>query len=122
MIDLLKKILFGERDFLPNNQEKKVAPVSKENATDEEEICTEEATTEPQKSEPEIDPEVLAIARKYGPIASGVVIEVSLQELLALIPRQRKRSDAYVGLQKKLMANYGTELRIIKKKGKIENG
>lgn len=123
MIEILERLLYGEMVSCPYRQDTEIAPdVSKESATDEEEFFTEKTVTEPQKSEPEIDPEILAIVGKYGPIANGVVIEVSLQELLALIPKQRRRSDAYASLQKKLLAEYGTELKIITRKGKIENG
>ena len=48
------------------------------------------------------DPELRNLADKYGELISGKQIEVSLQELLKLIPRTRKRSDAYRGLASKL--------------------
>ena len=124
MIDILERMLYGEIESYPYRQDKKeVAPdVSKESATNENKISAEEPTPTPAKSESDIDSEILTLAKKYGPLHNGVVIEISLQELLALIPRQRRRSDAYSSLQKKLMAEYGTELRIIKSKGGKENG
>ena len=64
---------------------------------------------EPQKTVPpnikEVvceDPEFSILAEKFGELKAGKIIEVSLQELLTIIPRKRKRSDAYKGLVTKL--------------------
>ena len=50
----------------------------------------------------DVDPEITLLSREYGPLTNGVKIELSLQEALQLFPRQRKRSDAYKGLIKKV--------------------
>lgn len=60
----------------------------------------------------DIDPEILLLAREYGPLSNGVKIELSLQEALQLFPRQRKRSDAYKGLIKKVKEQFNVELTI----------
>jgi len=48
------------------------------------------------------DPELRTFAEHYGELADGRVIDVPLQELLAIIPRTRRRSDAYKALITKL--------------------
>lgn len=45
-------------------------------------------------------------------LSSGLCIEVSLQELLTICPRERKRTDAYSGLQKFLSEEMGVNLNI----------
>lgn len=64
----------------------------------------------------DIDPEILLLARQYGPLTNGIKIELSLQEALQLFPRQRKRSDAYKGLIKKVKEQFNAELTIGTKK------
>ena len=64
----------------------------------------------------DIDPEILLLARQYGPLTNGVKIELSLQEALQIFPRQRKRSDAYKGLIKKVKEQFNAELTIGTKK------
>ena len=66
----------------------------------------------------DVDPEITLLARKYGPITNGVKIELSLQEALQLFPRQRKRSDAYKSLIKKVKELFNAELTIGTKKKK----
>ena len=65
------------------------------------------------------DPELRILADKYGELVSGKQIEVTLQELLALIPRTRKRSDAYRGLASKL-ERLGVKLNITTNRTKQE--
>lgn len=65
------------------------------------------------------DPELIILAEKYGELVSGKQIEVTLQELLVLIPRTRKRSDAYRGLASKL-ERLGVKLNITTNRTKQE--
>ena len=48
------------------------------------------------------DPELRILTENYGDLVEGRVIKISLQELLRLIPRTRRRSDAYKALKTKL--------------------
>ena len=48
------------------------------------------------------DPELRILTENYGELVEGRVIKISLQELLRLIPRPRRRSDAYKALKTKL--------------------
>lgn len=48
------------------------------------------------------DPEYTVLSMHLGPLETGRTITVSLTELLTILPRQRRRADAYAGLVKKL--------------------
>lgn len=48
------------------------------------------------------DPELALLSEAYGVLEDGKAISVSLQELLMLLPRKRKRRDAYNTLTAKL--------------------
>ena len=58
------------------------------------------------------DPEIEILARVFGPMTEGMVIEVSLQDILRILPRSRRRADAYNGLKKRLEA-LGVQLRVV---------
>ena len=86
----LLRIASEEKNSIPiSREEKNVAPhVIVEDATNCENI--------------ENDPELRVLSEKFGHFYEGMIIEVSLQELLELLPRTRRRSDAYRGLVSKL--------------------
>ena len=110
MLRNLLNALFGDsKENCPNRQAiESVAPDdSKKNAT--------EPTAE--KSPDEIlEEEISLLSKTYGPLTSGVKIELSLQEALQLFPRTRRRSDAYVKLSRKVRDEYGAELIITGKR------
>jgi len=105
-------MLFGDSPSgHPNRQAfESVAPdVNKEIATDKDTLPATEKT---------LEEEILLLARTHGPLASGVRIELSLQEALKLFPRARRRCDAYGKLIRKVCEEYGTELIIKSQKTK----
>ena len=51
-------------------------------------------------------------------LKSGTCIDITLQELLHIIPRRRRRIDAYRGLQRALSERRGVTLRIKSNKTK----
>ena len=51
-------------------------------------------------------------------LKSGTCIDITLQELLQIIPRRRRRIDAYRGLQRALSKRRGVTLRIKSNKTK----
>ena len=51
-------------------------------------------------------------------LKSGTCIDITLQELLQIIPRKRRRIDAYRGLQRALSERRGVTLRIKSNKTK----
>lgn len=73
-------------------------------------------TTESCSAENPIDAEICQLASHLGGIHSGMKIEMTLQELLAIIPHKRRRSDSYATLIKKLDTDFGVSLEIVKHK------
>ena len=57
------------------------------------------------------DPEFEILAREFGPMTEGKVIEIRLSDLLQILPRTRRKTDAYNGLKKRLEA-LGVQLRV----------
>ena len=98
MFENLLRIVCGERvPSTPHNREEddaiqnsiiEVAP----------HVIAREATVSSSND----DPELLILTENYGDLVEGRVIKISLQELLRLIPRTRRRSDAYKALKTKL--------------------
>ena len=69
-----------------------------------------------QPGDPYAD-EIKRLEAKYVPLIEGQHLTVQLQELLGLLPRARRRIDAYNGLVKEL-ANRGVTLTIKSRKTK----
>ena len=61
--------------------------------------------------------EIKRLEAEYGPLMEGQHLTIQLQDLLVLLPRARKRIDAYNGLAKEL-ANRGVTLTIKSRKTK----
>jgi len=70
-----------------------------------------------QQSEDPYAGEIKRLEAEYGPFANGMSITVQLKDLLSLIPRKRRRIDAYRVLVHEL-ANRGITLKIISRKTK----
>ena len=105
--DFIKQILETERIFISNRQEKTVPDVIGEKTVEE----------IPDKFRNDIK----ALEKKYGEsFKSGLCINISLREILMIIPRQRKRQDAYTGLISFLKSKMGIELNITSQKKKEE--
>ena len=123
MIDTLSlyMTLFGEGSTVTtngqNNNTNAAGYTIEERAFIEDSFIPEIKSPEPiPEMKDDIDPEILLLARQYGPLTNGVKIELSLQEALQLFPRQRKRSDAYKRLIKKVKEQFNVELTIGTKK------
>ena len=104
MLKNLMDALFGARR--PETQE---AP--------REEIHCEKMDSAPEvpKTLPSLDSEVQVLAREVGGLAQGGRLEITLHRLLQICPRSRKKSDAYLGLKRKLKDDYGVDLVITSK-------
>jgi hypothetical protein len=61
--------------------------------------------------------DIKRLGTEYGPLIEGQHLTVQLQDLLVLLPRARRRIDAYNGLVKEL-ANRGVTLTIKSRKTK----
>lgn len=74
-----------------------------------------DCATLPTKQFPSLDDDVRILEEEYGALTQGKVIEVGLHRLLELCPRSRKKSDAYLGLKRRLKEDWGVELIILSK-------
>ena len=91
MIRNLISALFGHRDETGGQQDIQLAsPAEKEAALPD---IAQHA-----------DPEIQIVAGRYGELVAGKVIETTLTELQEILPRPRKRADAYQSLSKRLAA------------------
>ena len=63
--------------------------------------------------------DITALKKKFGnSFITGLCIKITLKEALEMIPRNRKRVDAYYGLTKYLQEEYGITLTIYSQKTK----
>lgn len=102
----LSLILLGENDGFLHK-------VNKYNQDETEiEHIEKPCTTQPSK----FDEDVKALRNYVGEsdFQTGLTIEITLAELLDVVPRQRRRTDAYTTLIKHLKNEYEIELKIIK--------
>ena len=58
--------------------------------------------------------DIAALQEKYGSLSllTGLSISLTLKEALEIMPRERRRVDAYEGLKNYLKRSYGIELTI----------
>lgn len=66
--------------------------------------------------QPPFQSDLQSLVDRFGALQDGKIIEVGLQELLQICPRNRKRSDAYRGLISYLQREIGVTLTIKTKK------
>ena len=63
---------------------------------------------------------VEALQARYGDsFSTGLCINLTLKEALEIIPRERKRTDAYTGLVSYLSKELGIKLTIKSQKSKL---
>lgn len=72
----------------------------------------------PKTSENKYRDDIEALREKYGELTTGLSIEIQLSELLSIIPRERKRIDAYKSLISYLKEKHGVNLIIKSRKTK----
>ena len=56
--------------------------------------------------------DIRILEEKYGKLEKDLVINLTLHEALELLPRKRRRSDAYQGLKSELKRLYGVTLNV----------
>lgn len=106
--NLINKILGVEREPMPNRQDTFTAPDVTEKAVSSEPI--------PEKYQRDIE----ALRQKYGDaFKTGFCINLTLQEALSVMPRDRKRVDSYAGLISYLKREQGITLTIKSQKTKL---
>ncbi len=81
----------GERECHPEQQD--IEPVSPVQESDKSTNII-----------PGDDPEIQIIASRFGELFDGKVIETTLAELEEILPRPRRRADAYASVSKRLAA------------------
>lgn len=108
--NLINKILGVEREPMPNRQDTCTAPDVTEKAVSSEPI--------PEKYQRDIE----ALRQKYGDaFKTGFCINLTLQEALSVVPRERKRIDAYSGLVSYLKKEWNITLTITSQKTKSKS-
>lgn len=98
----LSQVLLGENDGFLRGDASLNADVSNEAQT---------------ASISQLELDVMALKGHIGEsgFQSGLSIEMTLAELLDVVPRKRRRTDAYATLAKHLKQNYNITLNITKK-------
>lgn len=114
--DIINRILESERDFGSNRQEENIKAepdvIEKKTAEIQEEIKI------PKKYQNDIE----ALRDMYGEnFKTGLCINITLQEALMIIPKERARVDAFRGLISFLKGKMGIELNITSQNLKGEN-
>ena len=105
--EFINQLLGLEREPMPNRQDTRTAPDVIEKAVPHEPI--------PEKYQRDIE----ALRQKYGDaFKTGLCINLTLQEALSIIHRERKRIDAYSGLVSYLKRELGISLTITSQKSK----
>ena len=102
MIDVLNEMLFGSgKNNTEPNRKSTIALLSGEEKK-------QSAPSPPRYDDPEME----VLAREYGELTEGKIIEATLSDLLRILPRSRRKSDAYNSLKKRLEA-LGVQLRVM---------
>ena len=101
----LLQALFGERST--------VAPECQVNNTTPDAIVKDGMKKIDNDENPS---DIQRLEKHYGELHEGKIIETSLQEILAVIPKKRARTDAYYSLVRQLERDYGVKLIITSRK------
>ena len=108
--NLINKILGVEREPMPNRQETVTAPDVTEKAVSSKPI--------PEKYQRDIE----ALRQKYGDaFKTGLCINLTLQEALSIMHRERRRIDSYSGLVSYLKKEWNITLTITSQKTKSKS-
>ena len=108
MFEQLITRLLGMERFSVSNRLETAAPS----------VIVKKDSTEPIPKKYKKD--IAALQEKYGNLSSltGLSISLTLKEALEIMPRNRRRVDAYEGLKNYLKRAYGIELNIKSQKTK----
>lgn len=106
--EFISRILGAEKVSVANRQEEVTTPDVIEKSSIAKSI--------PEKYKKDVE----ALREKYGDyFSTGLCIEITLKELLEICPRERRRTDAYIGLISFLKAKLGITLNIKSQKSKL---
>ena len=73
-----------------------------------------------KQNDSKYEAETKALVAEFGSL-SGLCIEIDLQRLLEIVPRRRRRTDAYQGLVSELKSKLDCELIIRSRKNKSKD-
>nr|WP_289298032.1 hypothetical protein [Bacteroides intestinalis] len=105
--EFINQLLGLEREPIPNRQDTFTAPDVTEKAVSSEPV--------PEKYKKDVE----ALQSKYGDaFKTGFCINLTLQEALSIMPRERRRIDSYRGLQSYLKKEWDITLSIKSQKTK----
>ncbi len=108
--EFINQLLGLEREPMPNRQDIRTAPDVTEKAVSSEPV--------PEKYQRDVK----ALRDKYGDaFKTGLCINLTLQEALSTMHRERKRIDAYSGLVSYLKRELGITLSITSQKTKSKS-
>lgn len=108
--EFINQLLGLEREPIPNRQDTFTAPDVTEKAVSSEPIS--------EKYQRDIE----ALRQKYGDaFKTGLCINLTLQEALSIMHRERRRIDSYRGLQSYLMKEWDITLTITSQKTKSKS-
>lgn len=103
--DFFRNIMFGERSTVTTDRQEKSIITPDDSNKSVMRVDNEKPTTI-------LDPELELLVEKFGPLKKGQTIELTLQEALQVWPRERKKSDAYKSLIRKVKEQFNVELKI----------
>lgn len=106
LTDLIKRILENERKIHVSNREEELTMPH---------VIEEKDSEKENKYNSDIEALRLLYRDRFK---TGLCIETSLQDILRICPRERKRADAYTGLISYLKNQYGITLTIKSNKTK----
>ena len=109
IIELINKLFGDSRKLGTTPEQRMMAEIKAESV----EPLMEQKTTQQQEvSESPYASDIKALEKRFGKLKNGLVINLSLHEALELLPRNRKRSDAYKGLKSELKRIFGVVLNV----------
>lgn len=98
-------------------------PIGRQETTSTQPVETQEVSEPIVEQTPtigrEFERDVKALSSKLESLDDNKELTISLQELLSICPRNRKRSDAYNGLARYLKSTYDIQLTIYSRKSRI---
>ncbi len=84
--------------------------------------CPDVSEKTRSNSNEKYEQDITALKEKFGnSFITGLCIRITLKEALEMMPRSRKRVDAYDGLTRYLQEEYGITLTIYSQKTKSNN-
>ena len=108
--------LFGRTQKIGETtaEQRDMAEIRKANSVGSSGKATAHGTTHIPADSP-YSRDIRILEEKYGDLYNGQEINLTLHEALELLPRKRRRADAYQGLRSELRRLYGVSLNIVNK-------